>query len=99
MSPGYKMNRTQQTVNENSINVNDLMKTLSYLTEKITLLENCQGYDGWMTIKRAASLIGISRDALAQRIINHNYPEYIVWRQSAKGCSIMINLKALNKII
>lgn len=93
------MNRTLQTLDTKNININDLMKTLSFLTEKITLLENSHGYNGWMTIKRAAFLVGISRDALAQRIINHDYPEGVVWRQHAKGCSIMINLKALNEII
>jgi hypothetical protein len=72
---------------------------VTFLNDKVERLERCHGYMGWMTIKRAASLVGLSRDALAQRIVNHDYPEGIVWRQNGRGCSIMINLEELNKII
>lgn len=94
-----KMNRTQQTTKLNNINISELMKNITILTEKVNSLENAKNYTGWMTIKRAAFLVGLSRDALAQRIVNHDYAEEIVWRQNGKGCSIMINLKELNKVI
>lgn len=91
------MNRTQQT--HNTSNTAHLIEMITSLNEKVEKLERYHGYYGWMTIKRAAFLVGLSRDALAQRIVNHGYPEELVWRQNAKGCSIMINLEELNKII
>lgn len=91
------MNRTQETFNTS--NSNHLMEMVAFLNEKVDRLERNQCYAGWMTIKRAAFLVGLSRDALAQRIVNHDYPEGQVWRQNGRGCSIMINLEELNKII
>lgn len=94
-----KMSQTQQSQNLNNSNVAQLITHLDFLTEKVNRLENSVGYQGWMTIKCAAEHVGMSRNALAQRIINHNYPEKKVWRQNAKGASIMVNLKELNKVI
>lgn len=93
------MNRTQKTLDLNNPSTQIILENLSFLNEKMAILEQAQSYRGWMTIKRAASLIGLSRDALAQRIVNHDYPEGQVWRQNGRGCSIMINLEELNKII
>ncbi|WP_417698022.1 hypothetical protein [Psychromonas sp.] len=78
--------------------IDTLLEVMHEMHKKIEMLEQNEGYQGWMTIKRAASLVGISRDALAQRIISEHYPEHVVWRQKSKGCAIMINLKELNKI-
>ncbi|MEG3753129.1 hypothetical protein [Psychromonas arctica] len=78
--------------------INMLLEVMQDLHKKVEKLERNGGYQGWMTIKQAASLVGISRDALAQRIVNEHYPEHVVWRQKSKGCAIMINLKELNKI-
>ncbi|MDN2661811.1 hypothetical protein OW492_00300 [Psychromonas sp. 14N.309.X.WAT.B.A12] len=91
--------QTEQSSREPiSIEINTLLEVMQELHQKVEKLERNGGYQGWMTIKQAASLVGISRDALAQRIVSEQYPEHVVWRQKSKGCSIMINLHELNKI-
>lgn len=87
-----------QVFTEAGKEVSILTEIVRELHNKVEQLSKNDGYQGWMTIKRAASLVGISRDALAQRIINEHYPELIVWRQKSKGCAIMINLRELNNI-
>ncbi|PKH08175.1 hypothetical protein [Moritella sp. Urea-trap-13] len=86
-------------LNMNNTDLENLMASVNYLHMKVEELSKNYGHTGWMSIKHAAGLVGLSRNALIQRISNEHYPEGIVWRQKDKGCAIMINLKELNKIL
>ncbi|SGZ02053.1 hypothetical protein [Moritella viscosa] len=86
-------------LNTNNYEHDDLINILNSLHKKVDELSKNKSYSGWMSLKHAAGLVGLSRNALIQRITNEHYPEGIVWRQKDKGCAIMINLKELNKIL
>ncbi len=93
------MHNQQNQQQDQTAEITTLIEIVQNLHSRVEQLSKNDGYQGWMTIKRAASLIGISSNALHQRITNDHYPENIVWRQKAKGCSVMIHLRELNKIL
>jgi len=86
-------------LNTNNYDYDNLINIINSLSKKVDELYKTKNYSDWMTLKHAAGLVGLSRNALIQRITNEHYPEGIVWRQKDKGCAIMVNLKELNKVI
>jgi hypothetical protein len=67
----------QQVINE----FYHLKNQVETLKKEVTLLKECGGDTGWMTLKKACSKLGISTDALAQQFRRGVYPEGVVWYQ------------------
>ena len=76
--------------------IDTLEKKIASLESRLNTSENQQD-EGWMTLKLAASKIGLSAAALSQRIRTELYPEGTVWRKSGEGKTspIFVNLREL----
>ncbi|GAA3704026.1 hypothetical protein GCM10022421_08530 [Oceanisphaera sediminis] len=70
-----------------------LLARVDALEQQLTQLKQSDGDQGWMTIKKAAPLVGMSNTALAQRFRRGVYPEGVVW--SMENNRYLVNLRAL----
>jgi hypothetical protein len=70
-----------------------LKRDLQALQQEMALLKQSGGDQGWMTIKKAAGILGLNTAALAQRFRRGVYPEGVVW--SMENNRYLVNLRAL----
>ncbi|MFP2768092.1 hypothetical protein [Oceanisphaera sp. KMM 10153] len=59
--------------------VSRLQERVNNLQSELELLKQSGGDQGWMTIKKAAPLVGMTTNALSQRFRRGAYPEGVVW--------------------
>jgi len=59
--------------------VESLERQVKTLTKELDVIKSAGGDLGWMTIKKAAPLVGMTTSALAQRFRRGAYPEGVVW--------------------
>lgn len=91
------LQRSQSAIEE----IQRLREELAEVKKELSTLKECGGDQGWMALKKASGIIGISSEALAQRFRRGVYPEGVVWYQAgdperAKR-PYMVNLQALRE--
>ncbi|MBM7455223.1 hypothetical protein HNR62_001083 [Oceanisphaera litoralis] len=72
-----------------------LKQQLSELQQEVSMLRESGGDQGWMTIKKAANIMGLNSPALAQRFRRGVYPEGVVW--AMENNRYIVNLRALRE--
>ena len=100
------MNSTQQLAEVLS-SITDIPKVIEDVLSRLTRLEStalsqsAKTEDGWITLEKAASVIGKSVTALRQRIKHPTkpLPKGRVWKQEVKGGTIYVNLKQLRNYL
>lgn len=69
------LHQAQSSFNE----LQELKIQVREMRKEIELLKSTDGDQGWMAIKKAASLVGLNTTTLAQRFRRGTYPEGKVW--------------------
>jgi len=75
--------------------IENLARQVETLTLEVSMIKSAGGDLGWMTIKKAAPLVGMTTSALAQRFRRGAYPEGVVW--SMVNGRYNVNLGALRE--
>lgn len=81
--------------------LNRLKNELDQIKHELSELKRVEADEGWMALKQAATRIGISTDALAQRFRRGVYPEGVVWCKEGNPdnpkCRYLVHLASLRK--
>jgi hypothetical protein len=78
--------------------VPELIAQVKHLEQEVTQLKG-ERKTGWVTIKDGAKSIGLTTEALRQKIIRTPLPQDEVWKQSKKGASIFVHVERLKECI
>lgn len=83
--------QTQDAIAE----INRLKQQVNELQKQMAQLNETGGDQGWMAIRKAAGLVGMTKEALAQRFRRGVYPEGVVWNKQNQR--YVVNLHALRE--
>lgn len=78
--------------------VPQLIAQLQHLEKEVIQLKG-ERKTGWVVIGDAAKSIGITTEALRQKIIRTPLPQDEVWKQSQKGARIFVHVERLKECI
>lgn len=81
--------------------LNRLKGELDQIKHELSEIKRGGTDEGWMALKQAATRIGLSTDALAQRFRRGIYPEGVVWRKEGNPdnpkCRYLVHLASLRR--
>lgn len=80
--------------------VQNLQQRIDLLEQELHALKGT-AKEGWVSLTKAADEVGLSENALRQRIKKPQLPmpKGKVWKQQCKGAAIFVNLKELRKAL
>lgn len=78
--------------------VPQLMAQVQHLEQEIIQLKSNKK-TGWVVIGEAAESVGLTTEALRQKIVRIPLPQDEVWKQSQKGARIFVHVERLKECI
>lgn len=78
--------------------VPQLMAQVQHLEQEVMQLKSNKK-TGWVVIAEAAESVGLTTEALRQKIVRIPLPQDEVWKQSQKGARIFVHVERLKECI
>jgi hypothetical protein len=78
--------------------VPELIAKMKHLEQEVLQLKG-ERKTGWVVIGDAAKSVGLTTEALRQKIIRTPLPQDEVWKQSQKGARIFVHVERLKECI